>query len=163
MSSFFKIAFAALFLAIFSGCSKKKNEIQTSFAIPENSLPAEAAPSEKIDFDLTKMNANIVYAQVFEMMIEPEKYQGKRIKMRGNFEIFKNTAEIAKIAGSPESYSVIISDALACCRQGISFHYDFKDGAPAKGCEITVTGTFVMSELDSGIGYNFVQAEKVEM
>ncbi len=162
MSRFLKIALVAvLILSSFFGCSKKKNKIQTSFAIPENSFPVEDDSPEKVDFDFTKMNANMVYAQVFEMMIEPEKYQNKKIKMRGNFEIFKNTAEVQKIAGSPESYSVIISDALACCQQGISFHYDFKDGAPAKGSEIIVTGTFIMSELDSGIGYNFVQAESV--
>lgn len=144
--------FALLFTAClaFFGCAKNRKE---DFS---ESAANEKPKKEKIDYDLSNMKPNMIYAQIFDMMVSPETYNGKIIKMKGSFEIF----EASEIMG--ESYSVIIYDALACCQQGIEFKYDFGENIPEKGCEITVTGKFIVSELESGISYNFVQADSVE-
>ncbi len=102
------------------------------------------------------MNPNMVYAQVFDMLVSPETYENKIIRMKGNFEIYDASEFMGK------SYAVIIYDALACCQQGIEFRYDFGENFPEKGSEITVTGKFVLSEIEPGISYNFVQADSVE-
>jgi len=113
--------------------------------------------SDKIDYDLTNMNANMVYSQVFNMMIDSEMYNDKVIKMKGAFAKFENQM----IGGT--SYAVIISDAMACCQQGVEFHYDFGDKAlPQEGAEITVTGVYVTAMLKGDIAYNYVQASAVE-
>ena len=43
-----------------------------------------------IDVDLTKGNANLVYAQVYDMMYSPDSYIGKKIKMEGTFTYYHN-------------------------------------------------------------------------
>ena len=147
---------------------KEKSPVVTSFAIPENALTIEEAAiaannaasgknSAGIDYDLSSMNANMVYAEVFNMMVEPEIYDDKVIKMRGNFAVYDN-----ELTGK-KSYAVIITDALACCQQGIEFQYDFAEHLPKEGDEITVTGVYVTAMLSGDIAYNFVKAETVEM
>ena len=142
----FKI-FVLIFLnLLLFGCNKIQKNVGS-----ENSTD-----KEKVDFDLSTMKPNMVYAQVFDMLVSPETYENKIIRMKGNFEIY----EASEIMG--KSYAVIIYDALACCQQGIEFRYDFENNLPEKGSEIIVTGKFVLSELESGISYNFVQADSVE-
>ena len=142
---FFKIAVIFAVSLAFFGCGKA-----------EKSGVSVASSKEKIDYDLSRMKPNMLYAQVFDMLVSPETYENKTITMKGSFEIF----EASEIMG--KSYSVIIYDALACCQQGIEFKYDFGENIPEKGSEITVTGKFVVSELEPGISYNFVQADSVE-
>lgn len=142
----FKI-FVLIFLnLLLFGCNKIQKNVGS-----ENSTD-----KEKVDFDLSTMKPNMVYVQVFDMLVSPETYENKIIRMKGNFEIY----EASEIMG--KSYAVIIYDALACCQQGIEFRYDFENNLPEKGAEIIVTGKFVLSELESGISYNFVQADSVE-
>ncbi len=144
----FKIFLLIFFSLVLFGCNKVQKNI--------NSSDLEIKTTEKVDFDLSTMKPNMVYAQVFDMLVSPETYENKIIRMKGNFEIY----EASEIMGI--SYAVIIYDALACCQQGIEFRYDFGNNLPEKGSEITVTGKFILSELESGISYNFVQADSVE-
>jgi hypothetical protein len=164
----------ALLIMIFISC-KGKSSVETSFAIPENALPIEeqaiaqneatsvksttAADGSKIDYDLSEMNSNMVYSQVFNMMIEPEIYDDKVVKMRGNFVTYENSPT----ANGGTSYAVIISDALACCQQGIEFKYDFGDKLPKDGDIITVTGVYVTAMLPNDVVFNYVKADSVEM
>lgn len=161
-------------LFAFISC-KEKSSVQTSFAIPENALTPEeaavaqneatsaksavAADGSKIDYDLSEMNSNMVYSQVFNMMIEPEIYDDKVIKMRGNFAVYPNSPT----ANGGTSYAVIISDALACCQQGIEFKWDFGDNLPKEGDIITVTGVYVTAFLSDDTVFNYVKADSVEM
>ena len=163
-------------LLIFSLFScREKAVIETSFAIPENARTIEeeaiaaneaisakktaSADGTKIDYDLTEMNSNMVYSQVFDMMIEPEIYDDKLIKMRGNFALYPNSPT----ANGGTSYAVIISDALACCQQGIEFKYDFGEKLPKEGDIITVTGQYVSAIMSGDIVYNYVKAVSVDM
>lgn len=109
----------------------------------------------KIDYDLTNMSSTMIYAEVFNMLIEPEKYENKRVKMKGFFTIYNE-------GSNDEVYSVIVPDATACCQQGIEFFYDFKDNKPVANSEITVTGIFNVHILSDGISYNYIKAEKIQ-
>lgn len=142
----FKIFVLIFFSLVLFGCNKVQKNVDS----------LDYTEKEKVDFDLSKMKPNMVYAQVFDMLVSPETYENKIIRMKGNFEIYEGSEIMGK------SYAVIIYDALACCQQGIEFRYDFGDNLPEKGSEMTVTGKFILSELESGISYNFVQADSVE-
>ncbi|MEE1071351.1 MAG: hypothetical protein U0L26_03005, partial [Cellulosilyticum sp.] len=52
----------------------EKEDAMAPIALPKN---------EEVDYDLTEMGADMVYATVYGMMVEPDTYVGKRIKMRG--------------------------------------------------------------------------------
>lgn len=154
----FKIFTLIFFSLILFGCNKVQKNAD-SLSSPEktsDSIESDSVKKEKVDFDLSVMKPNMVYAQVFDMLVSPETYENKVIRMKGNFEIYEGSEIMGK------SYAVIIYDALACCQQGIEFRYDFGDNLPERGVEMTVTGKFILSELESGISYNFVQADSVE-
>ena len=174
MKKFFLICANLYFLFSILSC-KGKSTVETSFAIPENALPIEeqavaqneatsvksttASDGTKIDYDLSEMNSNMVYSQVFNMMVEPEIYDDKVVKMRGNFVAYENSPT----ANGGTSYAVIISDALACCQQGIELKYDFAGKLPKEGDIITVTGVYVTAMLPGDVVFNYVKADSVEM
>lgn len=61
---------------------------ETSVPEPEQTQPAEALPgyepaqaSGEPDVDLTTLSSTMVYSEVYNMMCEPDRYLGKRIKM----------------------------------------------------------------------------------
>lgn len=63
---------------------------ETSVPEPEPMQPAEALPdyepaqaSGELDVDLTTLSSTMVYSEVYNMMYEPDRYLGKRIKMNG--------------------------------------------------------------------------------
>ena len=96
--------------------------------------------TEGIDIDLTKGSANVVYAQVYSMMYAPEEYIGKKVKMQGQFTFYKDEAT------GKYYFACFISDAAACCTQGIEFipkkKVKYPDNFPKVGTEISVTGEF---------------------
>ena len=148
-----------LILSFFS-CNKK--DVNNPYATERNQLKKSIeatdvieAEESKIDYDLTNMSSTMIYAEVFNMLIEPEKYENKRVKMKGFFTIYNE-------GSNDEVYSVIVPDATACCQQGIEFFYDFKDNKPVANSEITVTGIFNVHMLNDGISYNYIKAEKIE-
>ena len=158
---------AFLMLAL-TACKEKSPSVVAANSSEEAAIAQNNATSvksstssngAKIDYDLSEMNSNLVYAEVFNMMIEPEIYDDKVIKMRGNFVTYENSPT----GKDGKSYAVIISDALACCKQGIEFQYDFAGNPPKDGDIITVTGVYVTALLPNDVAYNYVKAESVEM
>jgi len=98
-------------------------------------------PDASVDIDLTAMSSDMVYATVYQMVLEnPEDYVGKKIKMRGAY----TTASSEKT--DLTYHYVIISDATQCCSQGIEFVWG--DGShdaseyPELGTEIEVIGVY---------------------
>ncbi|WP_407427875.1 hypothetical protein [Treponema sp.] len=157
-----KIFTLFLVISAFISCKEKQINVSEEAALIQNEAvsakSAQSSDGAKIDYDLSSMNANMVYAEVFNMMIDPELYNGKVIKMKGTFTVYEKSP-----ATGGKTYAVIISDALACCKQGIEFHYDFNGVEPEEGKEITVTGAYVTAILPDDITYNYVKAESVEM
>ena len=102
--------------------------------IPSN--PYKDVP-KKIDLDFTKMNYNMASSVIFEMLIEPEKYLNKTVKIDGQFE--------TSVYEGNRYFAVINWDLTGCCPSGLNFippdsmiyPYDF----PEAGAFVTVTGT----------------------
>lgn len=96
--------------------------------------------SSGYDVDLTELSSSMVYAQVNDMMVNPDNYKGKSVRANGTFDYFKDEKT------GNEYFSVIIKDATACCAQGIEFvlsgEYSYPKDYPAIGSDITVSGTF---------------------
>ena len=94
-----------------------------------------------VDYDLTQMSSDMVYATVYQMMVTPEEYEGKTFRIDGNF--YATYYEATK----KYYFYCIIQDATACCAQGMEFVWD--DGShiypgdyPEENAEIIVEGTF---------------------
>ena len=92
------------------------------------------------DVDLTELSASMVYAEVYDMVYNPDDYVGKTVRARGPFSYFKDEGT------GNEYFAVLISDATACCSQGIEFvldgDYTYPKDYPAVDTEITVNGVF---------------------
>ena len=94
-----------------------------------------------VDYDLTSMSSDMVYATVFQMVNSPEQYENKSFKISGTYySIFYEPT------GKYYHYC-IIQDATACCAQGMEFVWDddshvYPDDYPAENSNIVVTGVF---------------------
>lgn len=107
-----------------------------------------AAKPKAVAYDLTRFSATMVYSTVFDMMMEPQKYVGKKIRIRGTFDVF----EYEDSRGKHQSYACIVKDATACCAQGMEFVLEsgksYPQDYPGIGSDCTVTGTFQLDEVD---------------
>lgn len=96
--------------------------------------------ADGIDYDLTNMGSDMVYATVYLMMTQPDDFEGKKFKMKGQYlsSFFEPTKKYY-------SYC-FISDAAGCCSQGIEFATKEKlkhpDDFPKDETEIEVVGVF---------------------
>ena len=122
-------------------------------ATAETTIPAEtdtistitaagtsSVNNENYEIDLTTMSANMVYSQVFCMVMEPDEYIGDTVKMNGTF------VHIYDEEKDKHYFACIIRDATQCCAQGIEFEptdeYVYPDDFPEEGGEVCVTGVF---------------------
>lgn len=93
-----------------------------------------------IDYDLTTMSKDMVYATVYLMMTEPDDFEGKKFKMRGQY--------LSAYYEPKDAYYnyCFISDAAGCCSQGIEFatkeHLKYPDDFPKDETNIEVVGEF---------------------
>ena len=161
-------ALALTIAAALTGCTKKQSpqqagsfiDEQTQIALEEIDKELEEkqkamTATEGVDFDISVMNANMVYAQVFDMMMQPEVYADKIIKISGDYyQLPDNKGNMTN--------AVIIRDALACCQQGMEFKWDFGEAVPAQETHITVTGPFKITTDSEGLMRTFIQATRVE-
>lgn len=111
-----------------------------------------------VDYDLTKMSGTVVYAQVYDMMDNSRKYQGKIIRMKGEFAISIDPQT------SKRYFACLIADAMACCKQGIEFVLEndpgYPLGYPKEGEIITIEGVFESYEED---GQFYVRLKNAQM
>ena len=109
------------------------------FLPPAARTEAADAP-EPIDLDLSVMSGTVAYAQVCQMMYEPEAYIGKIIRVTGFLDVFED-----RDTGMVYT-SCVIPDAAACCLQGIEFvwagDHPWPEAYPGLGAYLTVTGRF---------------------
>ena len=124
--------------------STTTSEVTTIATVPSETPETTTAPSttsaDGIDYDLSQMSSNTVYAEVLGMVYEPDRYRGKTIKMKGAFAVYHDETT------DKYYFACIIQDATACCAQGIEFSlkgdYKYPDDYPEEGAEITVVGIF---------------------
>ena len=120
--------------------SKIANESNTN----EDSTEAESESVKKdgeVDYDLTVMGADMVYATVYQIMIDPKSYIGKSFKIRGNYySSYSNDKDVYY-------HFCMIKDAAACCAQGLELLWaDEKmnrhENCPEEDALVTVEGVF---------------------
>lgn len=124
-----------------SGDAEKPQEAESaSVNVPAGDSPVYT----EINLDLTKQSATVVYSQVFNMMVEPETFVGKKIRLNGIATAIHDEEE------NKDYFACIVMDATACCAQGIEFelpeNMQSPEFYPKDGDEITVTGVFEMYE-----------------
>ncbi len=90
--------------------------------------------------DLTILSSTMVYAEVYNMLVNPSDYIGKTVRMEGEFIVLSDDT------GENIYPACIIYDATACCAQGIEFVLGedaiYPDDYPELNSEIVVVGTF---------------------
>ena len=132
----------------------------------EQETPGKSKPSQpsagKVDVDLTGLSSTMVYSEVYNMLYnDPAHYLGKTVKARGEFSIYQLVTD-GVLQPDPVSYACIISDAAACCAEGMEFvlegDYTYPDDYPELGTEITVIGEFQSYEENGMTWYHLVNA-----
>ena len=121
--------------------------------------------ADGVDVDLTVLSSTMVYSEVYNMLYnDPAHYFGKTVKARGTFSIYQLVAD-GVLQPDPVSYACIISDAAACCAEGMEFvlkdDLAYPDDYPELGTEITVIGEFQSYEENGVTWYHLVNAKMV--
>lgn len=116
-------------------------ETTTETLVAGELIEVPTASDESIDYDLTEMGSDMVYATVSQIMYKPENYVGKIMKISGMY--------YATYYEPTQKYyfAVIIADALGCCSQGIEFVWGdgshvYPDEYPPDETEVEVIGRF---------------------
>lgn len=128
----------ALVLALsFVACSKNSDKNDNSNSKTTTKINETTTEVKSVDLDLTKLSSTLIYSEVYNMLITPDNYKGKIIKMKGQFNQYTDEQ-------TGKTYNaVIIPDATACCQQGLEFELSDKTNPNfEQGAEITVVGTF---------------------
>ena len=116
---------------------------------------ADTPAPRKIDVDLTKMSGTVVYAMVYQMVTEPIKFKGKRVKMKGFFSSYYDE-EVER-----RFYGCVIQDALACCSQGLAFELskprEYPKEYPEEGATIVIEGDFGYEKDEGGGGFPIIR------
>ena len=132
----------------------------------EQETPGESKPSQPaadgVEVDLTVLSSTMVYSEVYNMLYnDPAHYLGKTVKVSGKFSIYQLVTN-GVLQPDPVSYACIISDAAACCAEGMEFvlegDYTYPDDYPELGTEITVIGEFQSYEENGMTWYHLVNA-----
>ena len=138
--------------AFAAGCSKQDAVKTDGDAPTAQETPAAA------DVDLTGLSTTMLYAEVNNIMTNPENYMGKTIKIVGPY----NVSYYDKTGLS--YHYVLIEDATACCQQGIEFlwkgDHKYPDDYPQAQTRIEVFGVFGSYE-ELGQTYYYLAVDDV--
>ena len=142
-----------------------EQETQDEQQTPEEPEQTQTS-ADGVDVDLTILSSTMVYSEVYNMLyFYPEDYYGKTVKMTGQFNVYQWVDESGIVADMPVAYAYIISDATACCAEGVEFvlegDYTYPDDYPELGTEITVIGEFQSYEENGVTWYHLVNARMV--
>ena len=133
---------------------------------PETEPTAEPAPTEaevsapaqssagQVDLDLTPLQPNMLYAEVYNMEERPEEYQGKTIRLSGVFQIEEAYDDNFEVIPGKKALYCRVSDAMGCCSIGVEFRPQTGESIltnyPAEETPIVVTGTCEIGSDDTG-------------
>ena len=139
----------------------KEQETPDEQQTPEEPEQTQTS-ADGVDVDLTVLSSTMVYSEVYNMLYnDPAHYLGKTVKARGGFSIYQLVTD-GVLQPDPVSYACIISDAAACCAEGMEFvlegDYTYPDDYPELGAEITVIGEFQSYEENGMTWYHLVNA-----
>ena len=138
-----------------------EQETQDEQQTPEEPEQTQTS-ADGVDVDLTVLSSTMVYSEVYNMLYnDPAHYLGKTVKARGTFSIYQLVTD-GVLQPDPVSYACIISDAAACCAEGMEFVLEgdltYPDDYPELGTEITVIGEFQSYEENGMTWYHLANA-----
>lgn len=150
-----------------SSSDEKSSASTESIPTPEDQQSPEESEqlqssADGVDVDLTVLSSTMVYSEVYNMLYnDPAHYFGKTVKAKGTFSIYQLVTD-GVLQPDPVSYACIISDAAACCAEGMEFvlkdDLAYPDDYPELGAEITVIGEFQSYEENGMTWYHLVNA-----
>lgn len=93
--------------------------------------------SKKSDYiDISTLSGTAAYAQVYGIISESKRYEGKTIKLKGTFQTYSENGKTY--------FACIVSDTAGCCVQGLEFEplkkYSYPKDFPKPEETITVKG-----------------------
>ena len=105
--------------------------------------------------DLTALSSTMVYAEIYNMWLNPDDYLGKTIKIKGDYytSYYDETGLYYNL--------VVVGDAASCCQQWLEFIWNgdhiYPDDYPASQTKIELVGVFgTYNELDETYCYLMV-------
>ncbi len=132
-----------LFATLIFGCSSAQKAVDTSSVV---------------DVDLSTMSATMVYSYVYDMMRSPENFEGKTIRAEGKMYRTDPDPDTGAVY-----YYLIISDATACCQQGLEFIYNNnKDPYPEDNSTVLVSGVF-SHYVEEDLPYYYIKADAMTL
>ena len=114
-----------------------------------------------VDVDLTVLTPNMVYAEVSNMMMYPDNYLGKTIKVSGPyFPMYYDVTD-------NYYHYVLIEDALACCQNGMEFIWEegihtYPEEYPKEEDVIEIIGE-LKSYKEEGYTYYYLDIDTYEV
>ena len=153
---------ACLLLCAGCGSSSPPNAASASSAatspVPSFSSSTPADTGGHVDVDLTVLSSTMVYAEVYNMMTTPAAYVGKTVKVSGEY-YAAFLPELQQVY-----FFVLISDAAACCQQGLEFiwsgNHTYPNDYPEDWAPIQVTGVF-SSYQDQGETFYYLVVDEI--
>lgn len=142
----------------------KEQETPDEQQTPEEPEQTQTS-ADGVEVDLTVLSSTMVYSEVYNMLYnDPAHYLGKTVKARGGFSIYQLVTD-GVLQPDPVAYACIISDAAACCAEGMEFVLEgdltYPDDYPELGTEITVIGEFQSYEENGMTWYHLANARLV--
>ena len=112
-------------------------------------LPEDPEPAA-VDLDLSALNSTLLYAQLYNLLSDPEPYYGKIIRMPGSYSAYEDEAQDLVY------HACLVTDATACCSLGLEFlwagEHAWPEDYPYEGDAILVTGRLEVYE-ENGLYY----------
>ncbi len=135
-----------------------KSEIENTLAedLYEDAIEPTASSNdiESIDLDLTQLNKNMLYSQLYNIMMNPLDYLGKSIRIEGLY-----ISDLATDTGKSYHF-VVITDEAACCQQGMEFKIDEGLNYPEPNTSIVIEGIFA-SYMEEGQQWYYLQVSNI--
>ena len=136
-----------LLLLAMTGCSTNTDSTSESASASTAESSEETTDTEEtavestdtVDYDLTGMSSDMVYAMVYQMVYYPDTFIGKTVRMSGTYYV-----EYYYVTEQYYHYC-FIQDAAACCAAGVEFVWADATDVSAYtevDAEIIVEGTF---------------------
>ena len=116
------------------------------------------APEVNIDVDLSRLSDTIAFAELNNMLENPDEHLGKIVKVRGVYfpSFFDETAHYY--------HFVVVGDAAACCQAGLEFIWNgdhmYPEDYPQAEANIEIIGVFGMYE-ELGVSYKYLAVDDI--
>lgn len=144
-----------LTFCLLTGCSGKNNDASGKGA------DSGIESGSDVDIDMTQLDDIMLLAQIDNVLMEPEKYSGNTIRMRGLFRVLYGVGD----EETPYTF-VVVYDETQCCESGIEFRFDkevqFPDDYPLEDTEIEITGTYKFHE-DFGSPMYYIETDAIDI